>query len=63
MPQPDFYPEGTTARITDTRKRTWVKILGAFQNFPGALADNNPRRTDTVKKLKVKVNKALQGVT
>lgn len=63
MAQPEFYPEGTTPRIKDTRKRLWVKILSVFQNFGGTFATNNPRPTDTVRKLKHKVNKSQQGVS
>lgn len=63
MPQPEFYPEGVTPQIWDTHYRAWVKILGTLQNIPGALAANNPRIGDTLRQVKVKVNKAQQGVT
>lgn len=62
MPHPEFYPEGTTPRRKDTRLRLWKKILGVYQNAAGALATNNPRIKDTLRKTKLKVNKSQQGV-
>lgn len=63
MPQPDFFVEGTTPRIKDTRHRTWTKILGSYQNLGGALPGNNPRAKDSMRRLKRKLVSALQGVS
>lgn len=56
--QPDYLTEGTTPRRTDGRVRVWAKILGGLQNAAGADPANNPRRMDSRRQLKGKVNKA-----
>ncbi len=59
MSQPDFYPEGTEPRRDDTKPKVWKKILGEIQNRPGARAVNNPRRDDTYRMTREKINNAL----
>lgn len=57
--EPSFISDGATPRRTDSRWFRWLKILGVIQNEAGADPDNNPRRSDTIRMLQEKVNKAL----
>lgn len=59
MAQPAFLNGGTTPHRADTRWFRWVRILGEYQNQPGADPSNNPSRLDTIWWLKYKVLRAL----
>lgn len=61
MPHPDFYPEGITPRIKDTRYRRWVKTLGACKAEFGGSADSNPRIGDSLRVVKHKCLKSIRG--
>jgi hypothetical protein len=63
MAEPVFLGDGTTERRTDSRWVRWVKILGAYQNSPGALAANNPLRGDPIRVIKQKVLNAVNGTS
>lgn len=63
MPEPSFLGDGTTQRRSDTRWLVTAKWLGVFQNLPGALPANNPRRSDGLRVLREKINCALNGVS
>lgn len=51
----------TTPLITDPARRLWERILTKIQQRSGALAKNNPKSTDTMRQLRVKVDNALNG--
>lgn len=63
MPEPSFFGEGTTVRLTDTRWVALVKQLGGYQNTLGgsAISSNNPRRSDTITILRKKFANAVNG--
>lgn len=61
MAHPEFYPEGTTPRIGDTRYRRWMKMLGAKRNQNLGTAANNPRSGDTLRRVKLKLLGTIRG--
>lgn len=61
MPHPEFYPEGVTPRIKDSKYRRWVKILGAAKAAFGGSASSNPRIGDSLRAVKRKVLMAVRG--
>jgi hypothetical protein len=58
-----FFASGTTAVKTDTRWRLYMKILGALQDKAGSNSSNNPSRTDTLRKIKVKILRSKKGTS
>lgn len=64
MPQPAFFSDGHTPRLTDSRWTILVKWLGSIQTNlgGGAIAANNPKRGDTRRVLLQKIDSALSGV-
>jgi len=60
MAQPSFLSKGDQPRRTDTRWFEWTRILGQYQNLPGADPANNPKRTDSLRQIMLKVLKAVQ---
>lgn len=63
MPQPSYSAAGTKPLRTDSRRMKWQRILGVYQNRPGAKAANNPLRTDTVWRTKYKILRAIGGAS
>ncbi len=63
MAHPAFFGEGATVRARDTRWNVTVKQLGGYQNTLGgsAIANNNPRRGDTLTILRKKFANAING--
>lgn len=61
MSQPS-YLGGATPLRTDSRLRVETKLLGAYQNRAGALAKNNPARTDTRRTIRVKTLNSVRGI-
>lgn len=59
--QPDYYAEHTTPLQQDTRLRVWTKVLGHYQNLPGADPANNPEKQDTLRIIRQKTLKAVNG--
>lgn len=62
MAQPSFLSNGTTPLFTDSKWFLWARILGKYQNEAGAQPHNNPKPTDTVWQLKLKLNRSLAGL-
>lgn len=62
MAQPVILSDDDTPNVHDTMWRIRAKILGYYQNQPGALPANDPSPTDTRWKQKLKILKALNGV-
>lgn len=63
MAEPSFLGDGDTQMRNDTLWLRWVKILGRYQNQPGSLPANNPRRSDGIRVIKQKVLCALDGTS
>lgn len=59
--QPEYYAEGTSPLPQDTRLRVWTKILGGYQNLPGADPANDPKKEDTLRIIKEKTLRAVNG--
>lgn len=62
MSNPTYYSEGTTPRLKDTKYKVWTKILGAIQNNVAANPAYNPRKSDTLRQVKQKINKAIRAI-
>lgn len=62
MAQPAFLSNGTTPLATDTKWFLWVRILGKVQNEAGALPHNDPKPTDTIRMLRLKLDRSLAGL-
>lgn len=62
MPQPEFLGDGNTPRRSDAKWVVYAKWLGVLQSQSGALAANNPRRSDGRRVLQEKINCSLNGV-
>lgn len=61
MAQPSYYATGTTPNRTDPKLKRWTRILGVYQNRPGAQASNNPLPTDPVRRIKEKILNAINA--
>lgn len=61
MAHPEFYPEGSTPKIGDTRLRRWMKMLGAKKNQGLGTAQYNPRKGDTLRQVKLKLLHTIRG--
>lgn len=61
MSEPIFLGEGSEPYPNDTLWVTTAKILGVYQDQAGALPENNPRRSDTLRILRRKTLFAIQG--
>jgi hypothetical protein len=61
MSQPT-YLGGPVPLRTDSRLRVETKLLGAYQNKAGALAHNNPVRTDTRRIIRLKTLRSVKGI-
>lgn len=60
MAQPSFLSFGSTPTRTDTKWFRWTRILGRVQNnLASPNAANNPRRNDSLRDIKLKINRAL----
>lgn len=57
--QPSYRANGCVINRNDTKRIRWEKILGSIQNRPGSLPANNPAKNDEVRKLKVKILRAI----
>ena len=60
--QPNFLGNNTTQQHSDTKWVVTAKWLGVLQNAAGALAANNPKRSDGYRVLREKINCAYNGV-
>lgn len=60
MPEPLFLGDITTPRRSDPKWIRWTKMLGVYQNRPGAIAENNPRRSDGIRVVKEKLLSAIR---
>jgi hypothetical protein len=63
MPEPAYIGSGTSPRNTDTRLVRWTKMLGRYQNLDGADPTNNPKRTDTLRRIKLKLLRAITNAS
>ena len=53
---------GSTPKLRDTKTRLWAKILAEFRTAAGVTDDETaPKRSDTLRVLRKKVNEVLSG--
>ena len=62
MSQPTYIGSGTTPKMGDTKLILLTKILGAIQNNGGSSSANDPKRSDTVYRLRRKIVRARAGI-
>jgi len=60
--QPTFMADGSTPNPNSTRWEVWAKIAGALINGGLGTAADAPLRTDSIRQLKVKVNRLRAGL-
>lgn len=63
MPEPSFLGDADDPRRSDTKWLRWTKMLGQYQNRPGTLPENNPRRSDGIRVVKQKLLNSIQNTS
>lgn len=57
-----YYLSGTASTRKDTKRVRWDKILTACQKREGSKPNNNPHPHNTVRQLKSKTLKSINGL-